>query len=82
LIRSGLVLGALAALAGAAAGYSAQLIPGASGVVCGAAVGAGLFLSSAWLSDNALKIGIRECLGAFFPILAPRPHAAPSFRAP
>jgi hypothetical protein len=82
LIRSGLILGALAALAGAAAGYGAQLIPGATGVVCGAVVGGALFLSSAWLSDNALKIGIRECLGTFFPILAPRPRAAPSLDAP
>jgi PST family polysaccharide transporter len=76
LIRSGLVLTALAALSGAAAAYGAQLIPGTAGVVCGAAAGGALFLCTAWLSDSALKIGIRESLGAFFPILAPRPRLA------
>ena len=73
LTRSGLILSTLAALSGAAAWFTANVIPEAAGVVCGAAVGAAIFLGTAWAGDIALKIGIRECLGAFFPILAPRP---------
>jgi O-antigen/teichoic acid export membrane protein len=73
LTRSGLILSALAAAAGAAAWFTAQAIPNAAGVVCGAGVGAVIFLGAAWMCDMALKIGIRECLGAFFPILAPKP---------
>jgi O-antigen/teichoic acid export membrane protein len=76
LMRSGLVLATFAALSGAVAAFSTQLIPGTAGVVCGAAAGGALFLSTTWLSDSALKTGIRESLGAFFPILAPRPRLA------
>jgi O-antigen/teichoic acid export membrane protein len=72
LLRSGLVLTTVAALAGAAAWSTAQAIPGAAGVVCGGAVGAAIFLGTAWIGDSTLRIGIRDCLGAFFPILAPR----------
>jgi lipopolysaccharide exporter len=72
LVRTGLVLSSVAALAGAAAWFTARALPDALGVVCGGAVGAAIFLSAAWLSDITLKIGIRDCLGAFFPILAPR----------
>jgi O-antigen/teichoic acid export membrane protein len=73
LTRSGVILGTLAALSGAAAWFTTQLIPGAAGVVCGGAVGGAIFLAVAWTGDGVLKIGIRECLGAFFPILLPRP---------
>jgi hypothetical protein len=73
LTRSGVILGTLAALSGAAAWFTTQLIPGAAGVICGGAVGGAIFLAVAWTGDGVLKIGIRECLGAFFPILLPRP---------
>jgi hypothetical protein len=72
LVRSGVVLTTVAALAGAAAWSAAQAIPGAAGVVCGGALGAAFFLGTAWMGDSTLRIGIRDCLGAFFPILAPR----------
>jgi PST family polysaccharide transporter len=72
LMRSGTVLATLAACAGAVAWLIAQWLPEAAGVVAGAAAGGALFLAAAWLSDAALKIGIRDCLGAFFPILAPK----------
>jgi hypothetical protein len=70
LTRSGAFLAVLAALSGALAWFTAQVIPQAVGVVLGAAGGA-MFLATAWGFDASLKIGIRECLGAFFPILAP-----------
>jgi lipopolysaccharide exporter len=72
LTRTGLVLATLAALGGTLAWWAAQWIPGAVGVVCGGALGGAMFLGAAWLSDGAFNIGIRESLGAFFPILAPR----------
>jgi O-antigen/teichoic acid export membrane protein len=74
LTRSGVILSTLAALSGAAAWAVAQAIPGAAGVVCGGAAGGMIFLAGAWTGDGVLRIGIRECLGAFFPILAPRPR--------
>jgi hypothetical protein len=72
LTRSGLILATLAAVSGVAAWFTTQAIPGAAGVVCGGAAGGAIFLAVAWIGDGALKIGIRECLGAFFPILLPR----------
>ncbi len=72
LTRSGIVLTSIAALTGAAAWFTTQAIPGAAGVVCGGVVGGVIFLAGAALGDAALKVGIRECLGAFFPILAPK----------
>ncbi len=76
LLRSGAVLGTLAALAGLAAWFTAQSVPDAPGVVVAAGVGGMLFLGAAWACDSALKVGIRDCLGAFFPILARKPRPA------
>jgi O-antigen/teichoic acid export membrane protein len=72
LTRSGIVLTSVAALAGAAAWFTAQAIAGPVGVICGGVVGGAIFLAGAALSDATLKVGIRENLGAFFPILAPK----------
>jgi PST family polysaccharide transporter len=73
LTRSGAFLAVLAALAGAVAWLTAQAVPEAGGVVAGALAGGVLFLATAWFSDAALKTGIRDCLGAFFPVLAHKP---------
>jgi PST family polysaccharide transporter len=78
LTRSGAFLATLAALSGAVAWFTAQAIPDAAGVVAGAALGGALFLATAWSCDAVLKIGIRDCLGAFFPILAPKPRQSGS----
>lgn len=72
LLRSGIVLSTIAALSGGAAWFIARSVPSAMGVICGGAVGAAAFLGAAWICDRWLKIGIRECLGTFFPVLAPR----------
>ncbi len=72
LARSGAFLATLAAVAGAVAWFTAEVVPDAAGVVAGAAAGGLLFLAAAWFSDAALKTGIRDCLGAFFPVLAPK----------
>jgi PST family polysaccharide transporter len=73
LARAGGVLILLSALSGAVARLLVAAIPGAAGVMVGAAAGGAVFLGAAWLTDRPLSIGIRECLGAFFPILAPNP---------
>ena len=80
LTRSGAFLAALAALSAAAAWLTAQAIPDAPGVVAAAAVGGAIFLVMAWFCDAALKIGIRDGLGTFFPILAAKPRISGSFR--
>jgi O-antigen/teichoic acid export membrane protein len=77
LARAGGVLILLSALSGAVARLLVAAIPGAAGVIVGAAAGAAVFLGASWLTDRPLRIGIRECLGAFFPILAPNPTRIP-----
>jgi hypothetical protein len=74
LTRTGIILSTLAALCGALAWWTAQWIPDAIGVVCGGALGGAAFLATVWISDGAFNIGIRQSLGAFFPVLAPRPR--------
>ncbi len=72
LTRTGIILTIIAAASGVAAWFITQLIPGPAGVICGAAVGGTIFVLTAWFCDDALRTGIRESLGAFFPVLAPK----------
>jgi O-antigen/teichoic acid export membrane protein len=68
----GLVLTVLAALAGAGARVCTMFVPNLAGLLLGAAAGGALFLALAWLLDQPLRIGVRACLGLFFPALAPK----------
>jgi len=70
IIRPGLLLAVLAALAGIAARASTSFVPGTVGVVVGGTVGVGAFLGLAWFADQPLRLGLRDSLSLFFPILA------------
>lgn len=70
--RPGLLLGILAAVAGAAARLCTDFVPGLAGLALGAAAGGILFLALGWLTDEPFKLGVRECLSLFFPMLARR----------
>ncbi|MEA3150795.1 MAG: hypothetical protein QOD56_1734 [Gammaproteobacteria bacterium] len=74
LTRTGIALAILAALCGALAWWVVTWVPDAIGVACGGAMGGVVFLALAWVADGALSMGIRESLGGFFPLLAPRPR--------
>jgi lipopolysaccharide exporter len=67
--RPAVILVIWATLAGITARISASLVPGAAGVVVGVAAGGAMFLCLAWLTDERLRTGVRECLALFFPIL-------------
>jgi len=67
--RPALVLALLATLAGISSRASAVWVPGAAGVVTGAIAGVTVFLGLAWVTDERLRTGVRECLSVFFPIL-------------
>jgi lipopolysaccharide exporter len=67
--RPAVVLVIWATLAGVTARISASFVPGAAGIVVGVAAGGAVFLCLAWLTDERLRTGVRECLALFFPIL-------------
>jgi O-antigen/teichoic acid export membrane protein len=69
IVRPGLVLALLAALAGGAAKICTLLVPGLLGLGLAAAVGGSVFLALAWLVDQPLGVGVRTCLALFFPAL-------------
>ena len=68
-LRPAVILVVWAALAGITARLCAALVPGAAGIVVGVAAGGAMFLCLAWMTDERLRTGVRECLALFFPIL-------------
>jgi len=77
ILRPAVILVAWATLAGVASRFCASLVPGAAGIVVGVVVGAGMFLCLAWVTDERLRTGVRECLSLFFPILGSNVQAIP-----
>jgi O-antigen/teichoic acid export membrane protein len=67
--RPAIVLVIWATLAGITARLCASLVPGALGIVVGVVAGGAVFLCLAWMTDERLRTGVRECLSLFFPIL-------------
>jgi O-antigen/teichoic acid export membrane protein len=67
--RPAILLTSFAALAGYAARSAAAFVPGIAGIAVGGAAGGLLFLGLAWAADAPLRIGVRDCLAAFFPVL-------------
>jgi hypothetical protein len=67
--RPAVILTLLATLAGVASRACSSFVPGAAGIVVGVAAGSAIFLALAWVTDERLRTGVRECLSVFFPIL-------------
>jgi O-antigen/teichoic acid export membrane protein len=68
-LRPAVILVIWATLAGITARISASFVPGSAGIVVGVAAGGAVFLCLAWVTDERLRTGVRECLSLFFPIL-------------
>jgi hypothetical protein len=79
ILRPGLALTILAALAGLSARVCTVFVAGTGGLVAGAALGMAIFGVLAWLADQPMRIGVRACLALFFPAVAPA--SAPAGRA-
>jgi O-antigen/teichoic acid export membrane protein len=69
--RPAVILVLWATVAGITSRICASLVPGAAGVVAGVVVGGAMFLCLAWVTDERLRTGVRECLSLFFPVLGP-----------
>jgi O-antigen/teichoic acid export membrane protein len=67
--RTAVAIVLFAALAGAAAGFGARLVPGLVGVALGLIAGAVIYLLLLLLTDQPLGLGVRAALSLFFPIL-------------
>jgi O-antigen/teichoic acid export membrane protein len=60
----------LSSLAGAAAWFGASIVPGTVGVAVGLAAGGISYLLLILLTDQPFKLGVRQALALFFPVLA------------
>lgn len=69
-IRPGVLLLLLAATAGIISRFCASIVPGIPGVVAGVVAGGSIFVWLVWVTDQRLRMGVRDCLSLFFPFLA------------
>jgi O-antigen/teichoic acid export membrane protein len=70
--RTAVALVILSSLAGAAAWFAASVVPGTVGVAAGLVVGGAGYFLLVLLTDEPLKLGVREALSLFFPVLSRR----------
>jgi O-antigen/teichoic acid export membrane protein len=68
--RTAVALVLLSSLAGAAAWFGASIVPGTVGVAVGLALGGVSYFLLVLLTDRPLKLGVRQALSLFFPILS------------
>jgi PST family polysaccharide transporter len=68
--RTAVALVILSSLAGAAAWFGASIAPGTVGVVVGLALGGVGYFLLVLLTDRPFKLGVRQALALFFPILS------------
>lgn len=75
-LRTAFALIVFSALAGTAAWWGAFLVPGTVGVVAGLVAGAASYFILVLAADRPAKLGVRDALALFFPILGRSPGAA------
>jgi O-antigen/teichoic acid export membrane protein len=68
--RTAVALVIFSSLAGAAAWFGASVVPGTGGVAVGLAMGGVGYLLLVLLTDQPLKLGVRQALSLFFPVLS------------
>jgi O-antigen/teichoic acid export membrane protein len=67
--RTAVGLLVFSALAGSVAWFGALIVPGTLGVAVGLALGGVCYLLLVLLLDRPLRLGVRQALGLFFPVL-------------
>jgi O-antigen/teichoic acid export membrane protein len=68
--RTAVALVLLSSLAGAAAWFGASIVAGTVGVAVGLALGGVSYFLLVLLTDRPLKLGVRQALSLFFPVLS------------
>ena len=70
--RTAVALVTISSLAGVTAWFGASVVPGTLGVAVGLAAGGAAYFLLVLLTDQPLKLGVRQALALFFPVLRPK----------